>query len=91
MKSNKPKTRDQLLQEISLLKQKLAKTENLQQVLHAANQQLQATEQQLRAANQQLKAAEKFKKAALLRNAILFLPSTNSIATSISPLHTKRS
>ena len=82
MKSNKPKTRDELLQEISLLKQKLAKTENLQQVLHAANQQLQATEQQLRAANQQLKAAEeqaqvakeKFKKAALLRNAILESP-----------------
>ncbi len=82
MKNNTTKTKEELLQEIEFLREKLEKTENLRQNLNAANQQLQAAEQQLRAANQQLKAAEEqalrakenFKRSSLLRNAILESP-----------------
>ena len=50
------KTREQLLEEIIGLKQKLSKSEKLEKNLKAINQQAKANEQKLRAANQQLEA-----------------------------------
>ncbi len=57
MSTNISKTREQLLAELDILKQKLVKTTKLEKVLIASNQQLEASEQQLSALNQQLAAS----------------------------------
>ncbi len=64
MMDDATKTREQLLNEIKALKQKLIKSEKLKAKLNDINQQLTASEQQLQAANQQLKATEQQLKAA---------------------------
>lgn len=76
------KTREQLIAENLLLKQKIEKLTQREKTEAAIHQQLEASEQQLRAANQQLRAAEqqtqidkeKFERLSLLRNAILESP-----------------
>ena len=57
MLSNTDKTREQLIDEIKTLEQKLAKTEKLEAKLKGINQQLNTGKQQLQATNQQLEAA----------------------------------
>ncbi len=64
MATNRPKTREQLLAELTTLKQELAKVMKLEKGLMASNQQLEAGEQQLRTLNLQLAANEQQLRAA---------------------------
>ena len=67
MMSNTSKTREQLIDEIKALKQKLTKSEKLEAKLNGINQQLNTGKQQLQTANQQLKES----KATVIKNRAL--------------------